>query len=709
MTLAVGSLLQDNRYQIQAILSSTDVEIVYEAVHTYLNRTVVLKQLRHDVQWAASVPPTGRAVMARLIRLSQCQHPCLRELLDCFEEDRQVYLVLPVSGELTMAQWLQANGPVTPLEMLSHLRSLIDVFDKFHQNGLVYGHLSPDVLQYRAETNEMVVTDISWRMLIPDLLGDRHCLNYSKAIDLQRLAYIAYCFLTGDYTSEAYSLGPSWHSSLTEADYHSGDVHPHTTLYGTISVPNLHVVRTITGEAVENVISMALDPRSAQLLTPTDWFMALEQVIYSEPVPHDVTSAVSVNHSELSHSSDVSPPKSKIRLPKFTIPYPRFGTSGEDALTHTSVGIEETVRTADPIVSASTPDSALTESVQYHEHYDDYNDEYHSDAQMDVSILVDEEPEMDESMETMEDGSGHLLNQNLWNGPRWLQFKRRIPLLLGTTSIVAALSGGFLGYVFRMQDVEKLEQSPLFGNEIFGRDQEFLPSDDWPGLSTRFESRPTVLFERSPRQQTVQAPPEKDSKVLFSNSGADIDNAAASRLPVSDTPDRNSSRLETSSRDSDQRSEISRDSLDDNANLESIDNRLRPTVTSPQKPLKPEAQPPQFSQPQFPQSQSRSSTPSNENLTNPPDQSNGPRVTERPPTSSRVFPVPSSPNVSSSSQPERPTESITRPSPEPQPLQQSPTKLPKSLVTPIAPSGQNQSIDWDGTDVSEQTTPSNQA
>ncbi|NET10201.1 MAG: hypothetical protein F6K16_36985, partial [Symploca sp. SIO2B6] len=112
MALAVGALLQDSRYQVQAVLVSTDVDITYRANHTYLDRTVILKQLRDDVSWnnvdwngtgsintdwndgselVKSAPPS-RALMAQITRLSQCQHSCLGKVLDCFEDNGQLYL-----------------------------------------------------------------------------------------------------------------------------------------------------------------------------------------------------------------------------------------------------------------------------------------------------------------------------------------------------------------------------------------------------------------------------------------------------------------------------------------------------------------------------------------------------------------------------------------------------------------------------------------
>lgn len=71
----------------------------------------------------------------------------------------------------------------------------------------------------------------------------------------------------------------------------------------------------------------------------------------------------------------------------------------------------------------------------------------------------------------------------------------KIPVALGLTSLIAALGGGYLGLSFRLQEPSELERSPIFGREIFGSEQSFPASDQWPGESDYDGGAQSPLFE----------------------------------------------------------------------------------------------------------------------------------------------------------------------------------------------------------------------
>ncbi|MEM9213512.1 MAG: hypothetical protein AAGD25_04110 [Cyanobacteria bacterium P01_F01_bin.150] len=674
MTLAVGSLLQDDRYQIQTVLNSTDVEIAYQAVHTYLNRPVILKQLLHDdIEWVVSDPPTPQDVMIQLLRLSQCQHPCLGEVLDCFEEDGWVYLVLPTASELTMAQWLQANGPVKPLDMLAHLRSLIDIFDKFHQHDLVYGNLSPQTLHYRTATNEMVLTDFSWRMFITDLLSDRHRLNYSKILDLQRLAYIAYCFLTGDYGFVDDVWTATFHTPLEGELEEQQDNIRHNI--GTVSkfhsvLPKFHTISAIANREVEAVISTALYPQTAQLLTPTDWFIALEHAICSG----QMREAVSPSTSEPC-SSMVFP---SLLPPNFNVPHPSSGESGElGAKVLTQAIIEEAPLQADSLAKVEASELPFSEV---------HDDGVASQVYMDEDIETKDGTGADSNADNIYDTA---LDSQRKQETRWLGVKRGLPLLLGATSVVAAISGGMVGYVFRTQDIEQLEKSPLFGNEIFGREQEFPPSDQWPGLSPHADDSPTVLFERSTTSpQATQIPDSKAADTFFSDNGAANESPAASRRPVEAVPlDGNGLASSDVIRDRALENIVpfpNAEDLEQNPQIESTDGFPRQESELPRKRPKPSEQ--TNIQPLVSPLESR--------INSSPFQSESPRVNELPPLSEQLTPRrPSSEQT--------PRQSGNAPLSNTEILDRLSNQRPKPLITPVSPSRQEQVPEHDVTDVSD--------
>ncbi|MEB3359843.1 MAG: protein kinase [Synechococcales bacterium] len=87
-----------------------------------------------------------------------------------------------------------------------------------------------------------------------------------------------------------------------------------------------------------------------------------------------------------------------------------------------------------------------------------------------------------------------------WRSPRWMSLFTRtrswVPATLGLTAIAAAFGGGYLGLALRLQDADQLESTPILGSEIFGRDQAFPPTDNWPTPSRQQRAATEeVLFE----------------------------------------------------------------------------------------------------------------------------------------------------------------------------------------------------------------------
>ncbi len=91
----------------------------------------------------------------------------------------------------------------------------------------------------------------------------------------------------------------------------------------------------------------------------------------------------------------------------------------------------------------------------------------------------------------------------------------RIPAAFGLCSVVAASVGAYLGLSFRLQEPDQLEQSPIFGREIFGTEQSFPVSDQWPGQSsTEFDGN-DFLFEQRPSQSLYSTPSELNDELIF--------------------------------------------------------------------------------------------------------------------------------------------------------------------------------------------------
>ncbi|MEB3230545.1 MAG: hypothetical protein VKJ64_06010, partial [Leptolyngbyaceae bacterium] len=441
MALAVGAWLQDGRYQIQEVLKTTDVDVTYQAIHTYLARSVVVKQLRSDVDWLGGQPLPNSALMTRLNRLAQCRPTCLEEVLDCFEEGDRIYLVLPVNPNPTLDQWLSTHGPVPPKTVLDILKPLVHTIERLHRQGLVHGELVPECLPYGPSTQRLVLGDISWRLVLTGLLANRHHTTYPLT-DTLGLARIAYALLTGQTLNSGVAMG-----------HGHGSDRPHQTI-PTPASPDVAAL-------IESVRATALTPIQSLTLTPTEWFISLQMAILA-PSPDPVLT-VPEGHDPVPPT--VSDPSQSVKRQAEATP----AIEGNDGNT---------------LVVAPAQQSSGSSQLQ------------------EAAIISEAEQPLVAPEAPTETNPGQTPTGPDQTSQRPAGFRRQWwPRLLGVTSVVALVSGGVFGYAFRIQDADQLQKSPIFGNELFGSDQEFPPSDHWPGIEgDEVDASDVVLFEQPVRQ-----------------------------------------------------------------------------------------------------------------------------------------------------------------------------------------------------------------
>ncbi|MGF1495648.1 MAG: protein kinase [Elainellaceae cyanobacterium] len=117
-------------------------------------------------------------------------------------------------------------------------------------------------------------------------------------------------------------------------------------------------------------------------------------------------------------------------------------------------------------------------------------------------------------------GQAAVAKKSAERSPLWLGLlppsRPWIPLTLGMTAIAAAFGGGYLGLALRLQDAEQLESAPILGSEIFGRDQAFPPTDNWPTPSRRQRAAAEdILFEPvAPEPHAPALPPSRQDSTV---------------------------------------------------------------------------------------------------------------------------------------------------------------------------------------------------
>jgi hypothetical protein len=106
MTLTVGASLQQNKYEIQDILSLSDLGATYKARHVYLDQPVILQTFNEVAQQRPDLEQLKRRFQQEVQLLAKRS---ALPVLDCFEENGLPFVVLPFvpnQGVPKLGDWL---------------------------------------------------------------------------------------------------------------------------------------------------------------------------------------------------------------------------------------------------------------------------------------------------------------------------------------------------------------------------------------------------------------------------------------------------------------------------------------------------------------------------------------------------------------------------------------------------------------------------
>ena len=121
---------------------------------TMSNRLQWNSGLTRDMQWKAHCASFLREArkMAKMKNI-----PEVVRVLDTFEENDSAYIVMDFVEGITLKQWLEKNGIVTPEKCLEIMRPVMAALQNVHKQGFIHRDISPD--------NIMIQPDGSLRLL----------------------------------------------------------------------------------------------------------------------------------------------------------------------------------------------------------------------------------------------------------------------------------------------------------------------------------------------------------------------------------------------------------------------------------------------------------------------------------------------------------------------------------------------------------------
>jgi WD40 repeat protein/serine/threonine protein kinase len=136
----IGRELGD--YKLRARIGGGGNGVVYRAEHLVLRRVAVVKVLNQEAQCAEN----GEARFLREAQLaSQLSHDNAARVYDfgVADEDGLMWLAMEFVDGVTLADWLEAHGPMSLAEAVQFFGPLLKAVDAAHRCGIVHRDLKP--------------------------------------------------------------------------------------------------------------------------------------------------------------------------------------------------------------------------------------------------------------------------------------------------------------------------------------------------------------------------------------------------------------------------------------------------------------------------------------------------------------------------------------------------------------------------------------
>jgi len=229
-----GTDLQDGRYTIRASLGSGGFGITYKAWDIHLRRFVAIKEFfpvgivyrdiynGHDAQCLQD-PQTFQHGKRRFHReaqtLAKLDFSHIVKVYDSFEENNTAYIVMEYIKGVTLAEYVEQNGPIPGARLLELFQPLMRDLDTIHKKGMVHRDISPDNIMLTEESDSLKLIDFGTaKDLTP---SDGRSRSYSMSHTVVRINYSPIEMFSSakkQPSADIYSLCATMYFCLTGAE-----------------------------------------------------------------------------------------------------------------------------------------------------------------------------------------------------------------------------------------------------------------------------------------------------------------------------------------------------------------------------------------------------------------------------------------------------------------------------------------------------------
>lgn len=157
--LQANATLQNGKYQIEKVIGQGGFGITYVALQVMLGRKVAVKEFfmkqyctRDDSTSQVSLGTEGSRDMVDRFRkkffnealnLARLSHPNIVSIIDVFEENGTAYYVMEYAGGGSLADKLNASGPMSESEALVYIRKIASALSFVHGKHLAHLDVKP--------------------------------------------------------------------------------------------------------------------------------------------------------------------------------------------------------------------------------------------------------------------------------------------------------------------------------------------------------------------------------------------------------------------------------------------------------------------------------------------------------------------------------------------------------------------------------------
>lgn len=139
--LKPGTIL-NFKYIIKKTIGSGGFGITYQGWDTILNMPVAVKEYRCQMYTSEKEKQNFWNEARTMAKFSGNEG--IVNVRDFFEENKTVYIVMEYLEGITLNQYIEANGKLSPYETFTYMKPVMEVLSKIHKEGFIHRDISPD-------------------------------------------------------------------------------------------------------------------------------------------------------------------------------------------------------------------------------------------------------------------------------------------------------------------------------------------------------------------------------------------------------------------------------------------------------------------------------------------------------------------------------------------------------------------------------------